>query len=131
MIKTKFVVLFMFISLVGFCQINNENKDQDDHKKTEKIIDSLLKNEQLDSALINIVKEQAIPETEKAVPFAAPTLTRSINNIKSEPVPGAEIIIDKEPVTDKKKNKIKATNNQIETKNNENNETNKDKNKEH
>lgn len=130
--KTKLFVLFMFISLLGFSQINNEKKEQDDHKKAGKIIEELLKNNPLDSA-INKTEEEAIPEIEniQGAPPSSPSVVPSKNYIKSEPVPGAEIIIDKEPATDKKKNKIKATNNQIDTKNNENDEINKDKNKDH
>lgn len=110
-----------------------KKKEQDDHKKTGKIIEELLNNNQLDSTLINKTEEEAIPEIEniQGAPPSAPSVVPSKNYIKSEPVPGAEIIIDKEPAKDKHKNKIKATNNQIETQNNENNETNKDKNKEH
>lgn len=130
--KTKLFISLMFISLLGFSQINNEKKDQDDHKKAGKIIDNLFKNNQLDSTTIyKAEEEQAMPEIEKIkeAPLAPPSPVPSKSNIKSEPVPGAEIIIDKEPATDKKKNKIKATNNQIAPKNSENDETNENKDK--
>lgn len=140
--RLEIVLLFTFISLLGYNQNNDVKKELDEHKKIEKEIDQILERNQSDSIEINLQgSEQAIPESEAnpneepkpadEAPLAPPAPSPSKNklNIKSEPVPGAEIIIDKIPASDKKKNKIKSTLNEVLPNSNDDKKTNENKNK--
>jgi hypothetical protein len=127
--KIGFILLFSFFSLLGYNQNNEVKKDQDDHKKIEKELNQMLERNQSDSVELNLQQSEqevpeSVPEIKEESPLAppSPAPSKSNFNVKSEPVPGAEIIIDKVPASDKKKNKIKSASNQALPVNNKTNE---------
>lgn len=130
--KKTLTLILILISLIGFSQNNEVKKEQEDHNKVQKEIDKMLKREQSDSMEINIQEiKQAVPVSDEEpvaepaikegapLPPLSPEPSKSNLNLKSEPVPGAEIIIDKIPSSSKKKNKTKSSLNQNLQNNNE------------
>jgi len=120
---TSLIVFFLFTSML-YSQNTEVNKDE--HTKTQKEINKLLESPSNDTLLKENNTDMEIPEKESIsketlqVPAVAPSPQKGIVNLKSEPVPGAEIITDEIPTKKEQKNKTKSTlkNNQTNSENN-------------
>jgi len=106
---------FFLFSLSMYSQNTEINKDE--HAKSKKEIDKILEspsNDTLiqDKSIKNLkLEEESDSKKEIEQPLEVPSPKKGVYNVKSEPVPGAEIIIDNIPPKKDKKNKNKSTQN--------------------
>ncbi|NSW45251.1 MAG: hypothetical protein HPY79_05510 [Bacteroidales bacterium] len=111
------ISLFAFFLFTMTIYSQNTEINKDEHAKSKKEIDKILESPSNDTLMEGNNKDNIIPEEESdskkeiEQPLDAPSPQKGVFNVKSEPVPGAEIIIDNIPPKKDKKNKNKSTQN--------------------
>ncbi len=126
--RTIYIVLIIIFSTsYAYNQNTKATSKEDDQSKTKKELDKILEAPSIDSVAFDIPAEQKEEKAMEAEPIYAPAPkpaeSASPVEVKSEPVPGAEIVIDNVP-DPPKKNKNKSTSN---NKNNQSDDNKKPK----